>query len=139
MAAQLSGQDARQAAEKNIQTWVTAANNKNAAAVAALYTEDAMRVTPQGVLYGRSAIEKDMVEGLKVFSNIAIKLDQVKVLNDDTVMTTGSWSGTLQGPNGPMQVGGFWGDTDVLDGGMWKARLSTYNMTPPPTPQETKK
>jgi uncharacterized protein (TIGR02246 family) len=132
IAAQLSEQEARQAVEKNLQAWVAGGAKKDAAAIAALYTEDAMRVTPQGALYGRSAIEKDFVEGLKVFSDIALKLDQVKVVNDDTMLTTGTWSGTLQGPSGPMHVGGFWGTTNVRDGGTWKTRLDVYNMTPPP-------
>ncbi len=44
--------------ERLLEAWDTAASKKDAAAIAALYTEDAMRITPGGFQYGRAAIEK---------------------------------------------------------------------------------
>ena len=98
-----------------------------------------MRVTPDGILYGRAAIEKNLEEGLKVFSGISLKLDQVHVLGSGAIEATGTWAGILQSPNGPVPVNGYWGVTDVRDGGTWKADLDVYNMASPPAPQEAKK
>jgi len=138
-AQQLSEQDARKIVQNLVDTWEKAAQMKDAAAIAALYTEDTMRVTPDGTLYGRAAVERNLAEALKVFSNIKLKLDQVHVINDRANQSTGTWSGTIQTPNGAVPENGFWGVTDVRDGSAWKASLDVYNMAAPPTPQETKK
>jgi uncharacterized protein (TIGR02246 family) len=138
-AQQLSEQEARAAVQSVVDIWVNAAQKKDAAAIAALYTEKSMRVTPDGVLNGRAAIQKNLEEGLKVFSNISIKLEQVRVLGNDAIETQGTWSGVLQSPNGPVPVNGYWGATDIREGGSWKADLDVYNMATPPAPQEAKK
>ena len=135
----ISEPEARKVVESLIEVWVKAAANKDAAGISALYTEDAMRVTPDGILYGRAAIEKNLVEGLKVFSNIAIKLDRVHVLGSGAIESTGTWSGTLQTDKGPVPAKGFWGVTDVSDGDTWKASLDVYNTATPPAPSEEKK
>lgn len=138
-AQQLSEQDARKIVQNIVDTWEKAAQMKDAAAIAALYTEDTVRVTPDGILYGRAAVEKNLAEGLKVFSNIKLKLDQVHIVNGATILSAGMWSGTLQTPNGAVPANGFWGVTDVKDGSTWKASLDVYNMATPPTPPEAKK
>lgn len=138
-AQQLSEQEARAAVQSIVDVWVNAAQKKDAAAIAALYTEKSMQVTPNGILYGRAAIEKNLEEGLKAFSGVSIKLDQVHVLGNGAIEATGTWAGILQSPNGPVSVNGYWGATDVRDGSTWKADLDVYNMTPPPAPVEAKK
>jgi SnoaL-like domain len=45
-------------AEQVIKKFDEAFNNGDAAAVAAIYTEDPVQVTPQGPIFGREAIEK---------------------------------------------------------------------------------
>ena len=138
-AQQLSELEARTAVQRTIDVWVNAAQKKDAATIAALYTEKSMRVTPDGILYGRAAIEKNLEEGLKVFSGISIKLDQVHVLGNSAIEATGTWAGILQSPNGSVPVNGYWGVTDVRDGDTWKADLDVYNMASPPASQEAKK
>jgi ketosteroid isomerase-like protein len=49
---------ASQIDEQIVKKFDEAFNNGDAAAVAALYTEDAVQVTPQGPVFGREAIEK---------------------------------------------------------------------------------
>ena len=136
-AQQLSEQQVRPAIESLLETWDTAANRKDAAAVAALYTEDAMRVTPRGISYGRAAIEKDLVETFKVTSNIADKVQKVQVVGE-MVLVTATWSATLQSKDGPIQARGFWGGVYVRDGDTWKTRLAIINRALPPPQQETK-
>ena len=136
-AQQLSEQEVRPAIERLLEAWDAAASKKDAAGIAALYTEDAIRVTPRGILYGRAAIEKGLVETLKVSSNIADKVDKVQVVGE-VVLVTGSWSATVQIQNAPVQARGFWGGVYVRDGDTWKTRLAIVNMTPTPPQQETK-
>lgn len=130
-AQQPSEQQVRPAIERLLETWDTAANQKDAAAVAALYTEDAMRVTPRGTSYGRAAIEKDLVETFKVTSNIADKVEKIQVIGE-VALVTATWSATLQGKDGPVQLRGFWGGVYVRDGEAWKTRLAIINRALPP-------
>src|SRR5262245_881483 len=53
-------------------------NNNDAAAVAALYTDDAVQVAPEGLIYGRKAIEKHYADLFQKvhFSNHLITPDQ---------------------------------------------------------------
>jgi uncharacterized protein (TIGR02246 family) len=134
---QPSEQQVRPAIERLLETWDTAASRKDAAAVAALYTEDAMRVTPRGISYGRAAIEKDLVETFKVTSNVADKVEKVQVVGE-VVLVTATWSATLQSKDGPIQARGFWGGVYVRDGDTWKTRLAIVNRALPPPQQETK-
>jgi uncharacterized protein (TIGR02246 family) len=136
-AQQPSEQQVRPAIERLLETWDSAANRKDAAAVAALYAEDAMRVTPRGISYGRAAIEKDLAETFKVTSNIADKVEKVQVVGE-VVLVTATWSATLQSKDGPIQARGFWGGVYVRDGDAWKTRLAVINRALPPPQQETK-
>jgi hypothetical protein len=97
-----------------------------------------MRVTPDGLVYGRAAIENDLVEMFRVMTDVAIKVDQVKVSNG-AILESSSWAATFNGPTGPVPIKGFWGTTEVPDGGTWKPRLDTFNMSQPPHPMELKK
>jgi len=131
IAQQLSEQEVRPAIEKLLAAWDAAADKKDATAIATMYTEDAMRVTPGGFQYGRPAIERGLVEAFKVVSNITDKVEKVQVVGE-VVLVTGSWSATVQDQNGPVQAHGFWGGAYVRDGGAWKARLAIVNRALPP-------
>jgi ketosteroid isomerase-like protein len=123
-------------------------NNNDPAALAALYTEDAVEVTDTGPIYGREALEKHYADVFQKvhFSNHLITIDQ----NSPHVIGTdgnenwenGEWSCTItvQGQSGgPVQLKGYHSSIAVREGGVWKKRLITWNITPPPAaPAQTK-
>src|SRR6516162_5813527 len=76
-------------------------NNNDAAAVAALFTEDASWVVDTGPLYGRQAIEKQVAEWFKGArsSNHIDKIDPNSprtVGTADKIASNGDWSGTYE-------------------------------------------
>ena len=76
-------------------------NNNDAAAVAALFTEDAIWVVDTGPLYGRQAIEKQVAEWFKGAraSNHMDKIDPNSpriVGTADKIASNGDWSGTYE-------------------------------------------
>jgi ketosteroid isomerase-like protein len=121
-----------------------AINNNDAAAVAALFTEDAVFVTDTGPVYGRKAIEKAHVEFFQQWhcSNHTAVADQfsphVIGTSGQEIWWNGEWSQTLQGKGGdPIQVKGYWSAIKVREGDSWKDRMMTWNVTPAP-PSEAK-
>jgi ketosteroid isomerase-like protein len=129
---------ASQIDEQIVKKLDVAFNNGDAAAVAALFTEDAVWVTPQGPVVGREAIEKQFNGMFQQghYSNHVNKDDQGSPHMIGTagneVWRTGEWSSTLQGKNGdPIQLKGFWGAVNVRDGDTWKIQMLTFNVTPP--------
>jgi uncharacterized protein (TIGR02246 family) len=122
-----------------------AVNNNDAAAVAALFTEDAIFVTGAGPLYGPQAIEKQYAEWFKGArcSNHILKIaDSRRIVGTaDKISSNGEWSQTAQPPNGkPFQLKGYWANIVVREGDAWKIWMSTaFNITPAPAaPAETK-
>ena len=119
-------------------------NNGDAAAVGALFTEDAVFVTPQGPIFGREAIEK-LFAGMFQQGHYSDHLNKDDQGSPHTIGTagnevwrTGEWSSTLQGKSGgPIQLKGHFGAINVREGETWKIRMLTFNVTPPPT-AETK-
>ena len=116
-------------------------NNNDAAAVAALYTEDAVQVAPEGLIYGRKAIEKHYADLFQKvhFSNHLITPDQYSPHSIGTagneMWATGEWSCTItvQGQNaGPIQLKGYESAIKVLEDTAWKTRMDIFNITPPP-------
>jgi uncharacterized protein (TIGR02246 family) len=116
-------------------------NNNDAAAVAALYTEDGVEVTDTGPIYGRKAIEKHWADVFKKghVSNHIGKADQygAHMIGADgkEVWWNGEWSVTWQGKTGdPIQLNGYWSAIEVLDTDcVWKNKMETWNRTPAPT------
>ena len=107
-------------------------NNNDAVALAALYTEDAVLVTPEGMVLGRQAIEKqygDIFQQLHPTNQIRT-VDQVNAIGSD-VWNVGEWSCIVQSPDGPSPIKGYFASITVREGDAWKIRMLAYNMAPP--------
>src|SRR6516162_1160004 len=111
----------------------------DAAALAALYTEDAVYVTNTGPIRGRQAIEKyyaDRFQEVRYFRHDT-KYDPTSPYpmgtDDNVVWENGEWSGTffLQGEDcGPHQVRGYFASINVREGNTWRVCMSTFSISP---------
>jgi uncharacterized protein (TIGR02246 family) len=137
---------ASQIDEQIVKKFDEAFNNGDAAAVAALYTEDAVQVTPQGPVFGREAIEKLFTGVFQQghYSDHLNKDDQGSPhmigTAGDEVWRTGEWSFTVQGKSGdPIKLKGYWSAINVREGDAWKIQMLTFNVAPAPAaPAQTK-
>jgi ketosteroid isomerase-like protein len=115
-------------------------NKNDAGAVAALFTEDGVLVAPDGMFYGRLAIEKRYADRFQRWP-ITTFTGQRSCLNaiDNAVWSVGEWWSTLQSQTSPVFVRGYWSAIYVREGDGWKIRLLTLSEHPgPAAPAETK-
>ena len=116
-----------------------AMSNNDAAARGELYTEDAIEVTNEGPIHGREAIQKHYAD---LFQKVHF-INQVSTLDQDSphiigttgneVWENGAWSATIQPKGGdPVQIKGYHASVAVREGGVWKKRMITWNITPAP-------
>jgi uncharacterized protein (TIGR02246 family) len=104
--------------------YAEAANRHDATAIAALFTEDGVFVSPEGILSGRQAIEKlyrDTFNAATV-SDTVIKATEVHVMGD-LAWAVGQWRNNTQQ--------GHWGSVNERRGGAWQIRMLSFNVTPP--------
>ena len=119
-------------------------NNNDAAALAALFTEDGVFVLQTGPLYGRETIEK---YNANRFQNVHFSNNHITYGPDSlhTIGTAGNemwqngeWSMTYQVKGGaPVEEKGYWSAVYARQGDTWKARMLTSNTTPAPAPTTT--
>jgi uncharacterized protein (TIGR02246 family) len=108
-----------------------AINNHDAAAIAALYTEDAIFVDGStGPLYGRQAIEKfyaDLFKGWQPKNHTSTTdLHSGRMLGPDNLTRAGVWSETGKGKNGEdVPIKGYWSEIDTREGDAWKICVLT--------------
>jgi uncharacterized protein (TIGR02246 family) len=89
--------DDEKALDAYLAAWDAAFNAHDAKAVAALYTEDAETVLPDGRrLKGRAGIEKDLAESFAKNPNVQTKntLISRRFLKPDVVLEDGRWEDT---------------------------------------------
>ena len=102
-------------------------DKNDADALAALYSEDAVRRTPHGTFSGRPAIEKDYAEfAFQQYhsNNFVITVDQVNAVGND-VQVTGQWSCAVE-KFGTHHAKGDFSWVLVREGDTWKIRTATY-------------
>jgi uncharacterized protein (TIGR02246 family) len=103
--------------------YADAANGHDAAAIAALFTEQGVIVSPEGILSGRQAVERfyrDTFNAATV-SGSAIKTTELHVVGD-LAWAVGQWRNDAQQGN--------WGSVDERRGDAWQLRMLTFNVTP---------
>ena len=111
-------------------------NKNDAVAMAALFTDDGVQVAPDGVYYGREAIQKRYAE--MVFqqwhcNNHLNTVDHVIVVGNEAY-----WVGEWSCDCGGNQVKGYISNVAVRKGDAWKIRISTLNVTVATPPAQTK-
>jgi len=121
-------------------------NNNDAAALAALFTEDGIEVTDRGPIYGREALQKnwtDMFQHVQISNHLNTPDEyspHIIGTAGNEVWMSGKYSHTLRGENfGPVEQTGYWCLILVREGDAWKTRMQIWNITPaPPAPAQTK-
>jgi ketosteroid isomerase-like protein len=115
-------------------------NKNDAGSVAALFTEDAVLVAPDGIFSGRQAIQKRYEDTFQRWSFTLFSDPRERQLKaiDNAVWSVGEWWGTLQSKAGPVFVTGYWSAIYVLEGNVWKIRMLTLSERPRPnSPADT--
>jgi uncharacterized protein (TIGR02246 family) len=101
--------------------------NNDAAALAALFTEDALLVEPEGVFNGREAIEKALADLFQRWrpTNFFSEAQKLNAIGNGA-WAVGSWWCTLENENGPAPMMGYWTEIYVRQGEAWQIRVSTF-------------
>jgi uncharacterized protein (TIGR02246 family) len=105
-----------------------ALNRSDPGALAALYTEDAVRVTVHGTFSGRQAIAKDYAE--RAFqryqsNNHVLKVDRVNAVGKD-VGVSGKWTCAFHDTDGgDKHIDGHYSWVLLHEGDTWKIRKDT--------------
>lgn len=108
-------------------------NQNDAAAIAALFTQDAVLVTPDGTVFGRQAIEKNYAGFFQQWhpTDHVIRIDQINAIGNQA-WKVGEWNATFQGPHGPLPAKGYFASLLVREGDGWKECMLAYNVASTP-------
>lgn len=121
--------DQQAAREVHVQL-ATAFNRQDAAAVAALFSEDGLRVTPQGIIQGRDAIHKDADKRFQArFHDLSITPLTARALSG-SMWEAGEWTMKI----GDQPVHGYFAMTLVRESNSFKIRDDTFNIASPGSP-----
>jgi ketosteroid isomerase-like protein len=109
-------------------------NKNDPVAVAALCTEDAVQIGPEGPIRSRPAIEKKYADLFRRWrpTDIVCRVDQVSAIGNVS-WNSGGWSCTLHGENGPRLIKGYRLDILVREGDVWKECISCSTPAAPET------
>ncbi len=131
-AEQLTEQDAHRIANSLVDSVIKTEQARDAAAVAALYTEDAVRIIHGNMERGRAVIEKGLAESLPNWDeDSGGTVDQVRILGNDAIVAIASWSGTWHGADAPSHITGRAAYDCVRVGDTWKIAVHLISPAPP--------
>jgi len=123
--------DAKTIAQRLNDKWLEALNKKDAAALTALYTADAV-LLPQGKdqpINGTENIRKFMDQMItEKVENMVLPVAQANMIDPNSLYQAGTWAADVGGQH----VTGTYMSVIVQDGANWKYRADTWNMMPPP-------
>ncbi len=121
-------QEASKAAEK----WVAAYNSGDAAAIAALFTQDAVFSPASAVtLKGREVIEKALAGRMKAgFTKETVNVTE-EHQNGDTLWAVGDYEVIGSGESEGKKINGKFGEVLMRDGDAWHIVMLTANAAPP--------
>src|SRR5438045_1319351 len=112
--------------------YAEAYNRKDAAAVAALFADDAVRVTDRGIIQGREAIQKSTEAGLEAGGHDLRIRYHVTHIDGNTGWSVAEVDFNVRGKDGsvsPMHA--FATSVWVRDGGAWKIKGQSIVNAPP--------
>jgi uncharacterized protein (TIGR02246 family) len=125
-------QDAKKTADDFAAKWVTAYDAGDAAALAALFTQDGVFNAPSGaVLKGRDAIEKALAGRIKAGWTKETVTTTDTGMAGSAVWAAGEYALVGSGEVAGKQSSGHFGWVLVRDGDAWHAAMLTANVTPP--------
>jgi uncharacterized protein (TIGR02246 family) len=130
-------QDARSIADAANAKWLQVYNKGDAAGLTALYTKDAVVISPIaaepiiGAVNIRKFFDTDLAQPV---TGMVIKSTESKMLDANTIIDAGTWTADVPGEKGaaPMHVNGAYAVTFVHQGSDWLLRVDSTSMTPPP-------
>jgi uncharacterized protein (TIGR02246 family) len=117
----------QQAAREVHMQFTTAFNRQDAAGIAALFAEDGIRVTPQGIIQGRDAIQKDADKRFQSrFHDLALTPLIVRALGN-SIWEAGEWTMKI----GDKPIRGYFAMTLVRETNTFKIQDEIFNVVPP--------
>jgi ketosteroid isomerase-like protein len=125
----MSDQDAHQIAHNALGSWNKAIQARDAAGLASQYTENYVMIGPpsEGSISGRANMEKHWAGLFKAYSPNPDTLVQVIPVSNDVIWAVFGWSGTYNGPKGPVYPKGLTSRVYVRDGNTWEVRAELWN------------
>ena len=132
--AAMSDEEAQQKIAPFTSSFVQAEKAGDAAAAAAHFTQDGIRVGPRGITNGLSAIKTEYVQTYKVFKEEEDTVEVVKAMDDCVILVSGKWRGKLRET---VDLHGYYSFLAVCDGATWKIKADMYSYAPdgmPPAP-----
>ena len=140
-AAELTQAEAQRICQSLEDQFIQSFKAKQPEKMASVFTDDGWRITDNGPMipwatHSFSRGTKHFEAAVKVFDLDNSHIDQVKVLDNENIQSTGHWEGTLKLPNLPPQPqAGFWVDTVTKQkDGNWKLAMDGFNVKMPPPP-----